>query len=465
MWTIAEVKAKARAAFKANYWPCVAVALLAAASMGNCNFRINAGQGPWTSSSPSVCRDAEPPSADGDGSSSLNSGGSGAGVAVSEGGEDESLFPETGRNLSGREKGVVNPVAWVIIAAFAVGIPAMFLLRLLLLNPLAVGCAGFFLRNTSGKADFNAIGDPFRSWKRVVRTMFLRDWFLFLWSLPGIVGCLGLLGWGVLLHASAHPEVLAAYGVVLLLWIPVAVKIYSYRLVPYLLADDPALSGREAIDRSRALMDGNKAHALLLDVSFVGWMLLSILTLGILFVFHVGPYIQCANAEFFRALVPPRPGSAVPPPLPTGPRRGGRGLLYGGIGVAALFMVACFTAIVATSVWLCTGSEASIVIRGQYDSLPPSPEDIRREWGVIIHDVLHAESDPVAGIHLRPLRDGNFQLIVSRDAKGALYVCEGVAREYARLKADGVPPRYRPPDDELWAFSGGLELFPASPAP
>lgn len=452
MWTIAEVKARARAAFKANYWPCVAVALLAAATMGNCHFRLNAGQLPWPSSSPSVCSDAEPPSAD------CAAGDAEAPAGV--GGEDESPFPGTGRSLSGWERAVPNPGAWVIIAAFAVGIPAAFLLRLLLLNPLAVGCANFFLRNTSGKADFNAVGVPFRSWKRVVRAMFLRDWFLFLWSLPAFAGGLLLLDLGVLLHASARPEVLAACGVVLLLCIPVAVKIYSYRLVPYLLADDPALSGREAIDRSRALMDGNKAHALLLDVSFAGWMLLSVLTLGLLFVFHVGPYIQCANAELCRALVPPRRGPAVPPPLPTGPRGGGRGLLYGGVGLAALFMFACFVGIMATSVWLCSGSEASIVIHGQYDTLPPTPEDIRREWGVIIHDVLHADSDPVAGIDLRPQRDGNFRLTVLLDSKGARHVCERAAQEYARLKAEGVPPRYRAPDDDLWAFSGGNDLFP-----
>lgn len=456
MWTISEVKARARAAFKANYWPCVAVALLAGATMGNCNFRFNAGDLPWTPSSPSVSCDAESPPAGGTGDAQAPAG---------EGGEVETRSAGTDRIPSGPAWCPANPGAWVIVAAFALGIPAIVLLRLLLLNPLAVGCANFFLRNTSGKADFNAVGTPFRSWKRVVRGMFLRDWYLFLWSLPALLGLVGLVLWGVVLHASPRPEILAACAVTALLWIPAAVKSYSYRLVPYLLADDPALSGREAIDRSRALMDGNKARALLLDLSFAGWLLLSILTLGILLVFHAGPYIQCANAGLYRALVPPRSGPAVPPPLPDGSRRGGRGLLYGGIGLAALFMVACCAAIVAASVWMCRGSEATIVIRGQYDTLPPTPEDIRREWGVIIHDVLHVGEAPVAGIFLQPLRDGNFRLHVMRDAKGARHVCTRTAQEYARLKAEGVPPRYRGPDDDLWAFSCGPELFPAPPAP
>ena len=123
-------------------------------------------------------------------------------------------------------------------------------------------------------------------------------------------------------------------------------------------------------------------------------------------------------------------------------------------------MIGCVGVIIATSWWLCRPSEANIVIRGQYDSLPPSPEDIRREWGVIIHDVLFVGSQEADGIRLEPLPDGNFRLTIRSEAKGARNKCKMAAEDYARLKAEGIPPRYRAPDDELWALSGGNEVFP-----
>lgn len=87
----------------------------------------------------------------------------------------------------------------------------------------------------------------------------------------------------------------------ILFYIPGIVKTYSYAMTPYILLDKPELSANEAITDSRMMMRGHKMELFLLDLSFIGWILLSILTFGILFIYVV-PYMQAARAEFYRTL-------------------------------------------------------------------------------------------------------------------------------------------------------------------
>ncbi len=47
---------------------------------------------------------------------------------------------------------------------------------------------------------------------------------------------------------------------------------------------------------------GRKWDAFVLDLSFIGWFLLSIVTLGIAQIFYVGPYKEATNAELYLAL-------------------------------------------------------------------------------------------------------------------------------------------------------------------
>ena len=87
----------------------------------------------------------------------------------------------------------------------------------------------------------------------------------------------------------------------LLFYIPGLVKGYSYAMTFYILNDNPEMSANDAITRSREMMDGHKWQLFCLHFSFIGWILLSILTCGILFLF-VAPYMQAANAEFYEKL-------------------------------------------------------------------------------------------------------------------------------------------------------------------
>ena len=144
------------------------------------------------------------------------------------------------------------------------------LLRLLVFNPLEIGCRGFFTVNSDAPAELSEIKTGFNPFGRNIGAMFLRDLFIVLWSLLFVV--------------------------------PGIIKAYSYRMVPYILAEDPEISGRDAITLSRQMMDGQKWNTFVLDLSFIGWDLLSAVTGGLLGLFYVNPYKHATGAELYQVL-------------------------------------------------------------------------------------------------------------------------------------------------------------------
>ena len=73
---------------------------------------------------------------------------------------------------------------------------------------------------------------------------------------------------------------------------------YAYKMVPFLLHDYPELTAKEALKLSREMMKGYKWDLFVLDLTFIGWALLCILTLGI-GVLWLAPYIYSAEAHFY----------------------------------------------------------------------------------------------------------------------------------------------------------------------
>ena len=69
----------------------------------------------------------------------------------------------------------------------------------------------------------------------------------------------------------------------------------------YILLDEPELKYNAAIEKSVEIMKGKKFKLFLLDLSFIGWALLCILTLGIGLVLLV-PYMNTAQAAFYEDL-------------------------------------------------------------------------------------------------------------------------------------------------------------------
>ena len=88
----------------------------------------------------------------------------------------------------------------------------------------------------------------------------------------------------------------------LLLVVPGVIKSYEYRLVEYVMAENPGMAAMEAIARSKALMQGNKWNAFVLDLSFLGWNILNACTFGILGIFYVQPYQMLTNAALYEKL-------------------------------------------------------------------------------------------------------------------------------------------------------------------
>lgn len=76
---------------------------------------------------------------------------------------------------------------------------------------------------------------------------------------------------------------------------------YAYRMVPYLLHDYPTLGTRETLRKSRELMRGHKFDLFVLDLTFIGWLLLCVLTVGILTLW-ISPYRSTAVAHFYEDL-------------------------------------------------------------------------------------------------------------------------------------------------------------------
>lgn len=90
-------------------------------------------------------------------------------------------------------------------------------------------------------------------------------------------------------------------GWTLLLIVPGIIAALRYSMASYIMAEYPGISAGEAIERSKAMMNGHKKELFLLELSFIGWILLSALTLGILSLW-VTPYLQATTAVFYRKL-------------------------------------------------------------------------------------------------------------------------------------------------------------------
>jgi uncharacterized membrane protein len=145
-----------------------------------------------------------------------------------------------------------------------------FLFTFLIGVVLAYGLLVTFLKSFRGQDP--EIGDMFlgfQNYGKVLGTMLLMYLYCFLWSL--------------------------------LLVIPGIIKGYSYAMTPYLLYDNPSLSAEELICTSMKMMKGHKMKLFLLDLSFIGWALLCILTLCIGFLWLV-PYTYSARAAFYEDL-------------------------------------------------------------------------------------------------------------------------------------------------------------------
>ncbi len=97
----------------------------------------------------------------------------------------------------------------------------------------------------------------------------------------------------------------------LLLIIPGLIKSYSYSMAYFVHKDNPEIGCNAAIDESMRLMEGHKWELFMLDLSFIGWFFLCLLTLGLGFLWLI-PYVMSAHAHFYEDLIRERGAYAQP---------------------------------------------------------------------------------------------------------------------------------------------------------
>jgi uncharacterized membrane protein len=139
-------------------------------------------------------------------------------------------------------------------------------------GPMEIGGDRFFMENRFHKTGIEKIIYAFTSgsYGNCVLVMFMKSLFTLLWTL--------------------------------LLIVPGIVKNYEYRMIPYLLSENPSMSRERAFSISKQMMNGEKMDAFCLDISFIGWYLLGLLSCGLFTILYVQPYVDATNAELYTAL-------------------------------------------------------------------------------------------------------------------------------------------------------------------
>ena len=291
MWNRKEVKKKGNDAFKKNYGKCLLVSLLMAIVVGGTSGAAgSANIGDGFENGFSFNKNFESLENDlSDGKDALEDVLGTIDRDLSgdkyddEDYEDDEAYADSDEYLSEDyeedEENNTDSIFAIIALAVIVFFILLFvvvvfstLLQALLINPFLVGCNKFFFRNLNGDPGLDLMISGFKeNYGRKVKTLFLRDLFTFFWSL--------------------------------LLVFPGIIKQYEYRMIPFILAENPDMETKQVFELSRKLMSGNKWNVFVYDLSFIGWYLLSILTCGIVGVAYVQPYKNSADAAIYECLM------------------------------------------------------------------------------------------------------------------------------------------------------------------
>ncbi|MGN0156559.1 MAG: DUF975 family protein [Lachnospiraceae bacterium] len=141
---------------------------------------------------------------------------------------------------------------------------------LLVTAPISLGLIKVYLNTTYGeKPQVATIFDGFKQFGPAVILNILIAVFTFLWSL--------------------------------LLFIPGIIKGLSYSMSFYILAENPDMTAKEALNESKAIMDGHKMDLFVLQLSFILWALLGVVTFGIAYIYVI-PYMQLTITNFYHRI-------------------------------------------------------------------------------------------------------------------------------------------------------------------
>lgn len=184
---------------------------------------------------------------------------------------DRATLKQTAKKQMRAQQGTAILIGLVLLLFTAM--PALpfagIIISIFVLYNLSLGASNAYLKiwrgEEAGVGDMFNIG--FEQYGRYLGGMLLVQVYTFLWSL--------------------------------LLVIPGIIKAYSYALTPYILREMPDLSVNEAIKLSTRMMNGHKLELFVIGLSFIGWNLLGGLTLGILNIVYITPYMNTTIAGFY----------------------------------------------------------------------------------------------------------------------------------------------------------------------
>lgn len=164
------------------------------------------------------------------------------------------------------------PLTIFLGALFGLFIIAAFIVLIIfIVNPFEVGVSKFRVNALRGNGNISDVGHGYDvNYKRNVETIFFMKLFIFLWSLLFVV--------------------------------PGIVKLYEYSMIPYIIAEDPNISRKDAFIKSKKMMSGNKWRAFVLTLSFIPWYILGALTFGAVTLFYVLPYHHLTSAALYDEL-------------------------------------------------------------------------------------------------------------------------------------------------------------------
>ena len=256
MWTRKELKERAKEALKRNYWKIVLVSLI--------GMLIGGGLG----------------------SSGISGGGSDIRDMASDNVEEhftehenddvdwegaEAVQDDIQMDIRPQDIVAVAFTVIVVLIVAAIVLAIGIALDVLLLNPVQVGINRFMVKSLDDTARIAEVGYTFdHNYKNGVKVMFFKDLYVVLWSLLFIV--------------------------------PGIYKAYQYRMVPYILGENPDMTYQEVLQRSKDMMDGQKWDAFVLDLSFILWHMLGGITCGLAEIFYVSPYVNLTDAALYSRL-------------------------------------------------------------------------------------------------------------------------------------------------------------------
>ena len=269
MWTRKELKERAKEALKRNYWKIVLVSLIGMLIVG------------------------------GLGSSGISGGGSDIRDMASDNVKEhftehenddvdwegaEAVLDDIQMDIRPQDIVAVAFTVIVILIVAAIVLAIGIALDVLLLNPVQVGINRFMVKSLDDTARIAEVGYTFdHNYKNGVKVMFFKDLYVVLWSLLFIV--------------------------------PGIYKAYQYRMVPYILGENPDMTYQEVLQRSKDMMDGQKWDAFVLDLSIILWHMLGGITYGLAEIFYVAPYVNLTDAALYSRLS--RKDLADAQPVPT----------------------------------------------------------------------------------------------------------------------------------------------------